>query len=581
MRQSRLPGALVSISASLAVVIAATMVRGGPAQAQTTDRPVLFRLGGTGIDYTKDVTVAPDGTIVAAGYFAGTVDFDPGPGITNLRASGVVDNFLAQYGPAGDLRWAFGSGGAGADIPHTVRLGPAGNVYVAGYFSGTADFDPGSGTANRTSAGERDVYVASYDSAGRYRWAATLGGPGTDEGFDLAVSADGAVVATGIFTGTVNLAGGTGSRRVTSAGGEDAFLVAYDPQGAFRWGLTVGGPGADHGHAVRFGPDGQVYLAGFFSGRADFDPNSPAGTATATGGWDAFLARYDGAGRFDWVRPIGGRGNDQVRPGGMEVHDGQVYLTGDFAGMTDFDPGPGAADLTSRGLGDIFIAAYSGAGDYRWAIGMGGPMLDAGHRLVVDEMGDIYVTGWFQGKVDFDPGNAIHDVTSQGMGGASDIFVARYDGNGRFAWANGFGAPVSGADNNSLGGGLGRDAHGGLVVGGRFFGSVDFDPGPSSATLASAGASDAWLVKYDTVGQLWRGAPPAPDTPTSPPPTTTDGPPTVTASPPAPSPTTAPPTVTVAPTVPTTALPTRAPEPTRVLLPMLLRGERLGDSARR
>ncbi len=362
MGNRALPITVAGVGAGLSMLLATMATGRGPVLAQGIDQPVLFRLGATGIDYTKDVTVAPDGTIVAAGYFAGTVDFDPGPGTTSLRASGVVDNFVAQYNAAGQLRWAFGSGGAGADIPHTVRLDPAGNVYVAGYFSGTSDFDPGPGTATRTSAGERDVYVASYDPAGRHRWTATFGGPGTDEAFDLGVAPDGAVVATGIFTGTVDLDGGPGTHRVTSAGGEDAFLVAYEPGGDFRWGLTAGGPGADHGHAVRFGPDGQVYLAGFFGGRADFDPGSSAGMATATGGWDAFLARYDEAGRFEWVRPFGILGNDQVRPGGMELRDGTVFLTGDFAQAADvsrsaapgMDPRPaagGGVGLRLRGRG--------------------------------------------------------------------------------------------------------------------------------------------------------------------------------------------------------------------------------------
>jgi hypothetical protein len=524
------------------------------AQEAAPVAPVVFRLGEAGMDYGKDMTTDPWGNLVVAGYFAGTVDFDPGEGQAAHTASGIVDTFVAKYDPRGRHLWSIGAGGAAADIPHTVRTDAAGNVIVAGYFSGASDFDPGPGTARLISNGSRDAYVAKYGADGDFRWAVGIGGSGDDEAFDVGLGAAGEVYATGIFTGTVDLDPGSDTRAATSAGEEDIWLLALDADGATRWVGAIGGPGSDHGHAVR-ASEGQVYVAGFFSDEVDFDPGPGRATQTSRGGWDVFLACYTTGGALVWSTSVGGPGADQVRPGGMELAaDGGTVLGGDFAGTVDFDPGRATSDLTSAGAGDIFVAAYGADGSYRQVLGVGGPQGDAAHRLALDPKGNVYVTGWFRGTADFDPTGGRTTVTAESTGGASDIFLASYDPLGQLRWVDGFGAPVTGAENNALGGGIGLDAAAeALSLTGRFYGTVDFDPGSTERELASAGSSDAFVAKLRLEdGSLWNPA----TTPTaSVTPTRTPAPPTPTHLPATATPTQRPrpPTPTAAATLSPTA----------------------------
>src|SRR3990170_2655498 len=97
----------------------------------------------------------------------------------------------------GDLVWARQLGGIGSDDGFGVAVDGSGAVYVTGRFNGTADFDPGGGTLNLTSAGAADVFVWKLDAAGGLVWARQLGGTDNDYGSGITVDGSGTVYVTG------------------------------------------------------------------------------------------------------------------------------------------------------------------------------------------------------------------------------------------------------------------------------------------------------------------------------------------------------------------------------------------------
>ena len=118
------------------------------------------QLGGTGSDFGNSITLDSSGNVYTTGTFAGTVDFDPGIGTSNLASAGSGDIFISKLDASGSFVWAKQLGGTGFDVGNSITLDSSGNVYTTGYFLGTADFDPGAGTANLTSAGSGDIFIS-------------------------------------------------------------------------------------------------------------------------------------------------------------------------------------------------------------------------------------------------------------------------------------------------------------------------------------------------------------------------------------------------------------------------------------
>ena len=163
------------------------------------------QFGGTGFDSSYSITLDAAGNIYTCGAFAQTADFNPGAGIFNLTAVGVFDVFISKLDLDGNFIWAKQSGGVNSDRGYGITVDINNNVYTTGYFGGTADFDPGTGTFNLTSAGLSDVFVSKLDANGNFLWAKQFGGAATEIGSAIAVDAAGNVYITGQFSGTTDL----------------------------------------------------------------------------------------------------------------------------------------------------------------------------------------------------------------------------------------------------------------------------------------------------------------------------------------------------------------------------------------
>jgi hypothetical protein len=96
-------------------------------------------------------------------------------------------------------KWAKNLGGVSSDIAYSVTVDASGNVYTTGYFQGTSDFDPGSGTANLTAVGGQDIFVSKFDASGNFVWAKSMGGTSDEIGYYITVDASGNVYTTGYF----------------------------------------------------------------------------------------------------------------------------------------------------------------------------------------------------------------------------------------------------------------------------------------------------------------------------------------------------------------------------------------------
>lgn len=176
-------------------------------------------MGGTLYDHGYGIALDGLGNVYTTGHFKDTCDFDPGVGTFDLISAGLDDIFISKLDILGNFVWAKQIGESSTDVGTSIVVDDSGNVYSAGYFYGVADFDPGSGTTNLTSAGAYDEFVLKLNTSGNFIWAKNMGGMATDIAKSIAVDVAGNVYTTGQFQGTADFDPNSGILNLTSAGG--------------------------------------------------------------------------------------------------------------------------------------------------------------------------------------------------------------------------------------------------------------------------------------------------------------------------------------------------------------------------
>jgi hypothetical protein len=299
------------------------------------------------------------GNVYTTGYFNSATDFDPGANTVTLTPAGTFDIFISKLDASGNFIWVKQFGGAAAtNAGRFITADAAGNVYVTGYFSGTTDFDPGANTANLTSAGLYDIFIAKLDVSGNFVWAKQFGGTADDYGLSMAVDAHGSLFATGFFYGTVDFDPGINTVNLTSTGQDDIFISKFDASGNFIWVKQIGSTSYDEAKYITMDASSNLYITGSFGGTVDFDPGANTTSMSSAGGDDVFICKLDTVGNFIWARQLGGTLNDYATSIKVDAAY-TIYTAGFFQGTCDFDPSTNTANLISAGGADAFVHKMS------------------------------------------------------------------------------------------------------------------------------------------------------------------------------------------------------------------------------
>lgn len=390
-------------------------------------------VGGTGLEDDATVAVDAAGNVYFSGHFSGTADFDPGPGSLLFTSSGINDIFVQKLSPAGNLIWAHQTGGISSDKARDIHVDAFGNVYVAGFFWATADFDPSVVVVNATSVGGGDAFIQKLDANGNLIWVRTMGGPSGEEVIALDTDPAGNVYAFGTFQGTADLDPTLGVQNFSAAGITELFVQKLDGNGNFLWARAFGGSsGFDYARGLAVDLAGNVYTTGGFEGTGDFDPTAGTFNLSSTGSTDIFLQKLGTNGNFLWANAMGSVGIENIVDVGVDGA-GNVYQAGTFALTVDFDPSAATASLTASGPFDLFLRKLDGNGNFDYALQIGGTNRELGHALHVQASGTLHLTGAFRSTVDFDPGG---NVANRSSNGDYDAFVLKLSQGGGLAIAS-------------------------------------------------------------------------------------------------------------------------------------------------
>ncbi|HZG01336.1 MAG TPA: SBBP repeat-containing protein, partial [Chitinophagales bacterium] len=393
------------------------------------------------------------------------------------------------------------------DVGKAIAVDASGNIYTTGYFTATGDFDPGAGVFNLTAEGtsptSRDIFISKVDPAGNFIWAKRIGGiAGPDIANGMCIDNSDNLYLTGYFQGTVDFDPGTGVFNVDAVGTEDIFVCKLDSSGNLVWVKTMGGVGTtgndiSHGNAIAIDSSANVYVTGYFGSTVDFDPNGGVFNLTSSSAQNVFISKLNSDGDFIWARQIEGAGYGNGNDIALDAA-GNVYTTGNFYGIADFNPGTSVSNLNGGAYWDVFISKLDASGNYVWARQFtGATSNDFGFSIDVDAVGNVYTTGRFAATVDFNPGGSTYDLTASGT---NDIFVSKLNAAGNFSWARQLGG-------TSIDGGnaIAVDSVS-VYTTGYFSNTADFDPGPGTFDLTGGTASDIFLTKWDSAANfVWAG----------------------------------------------------------------------------
>ena len=305
-------------------------------------------------------------------------------------------------------------------------------------------------------------------------WVISGGGANSDIGFAVAADSAGNAVLVGRVADVAALAGAA----LAPLGDLDAAVAKFNSDGQLAWVRRPGGIDRDSAQGVAVDGNGNTLVTGFFRGTGSFGD----ATVDSAGHRDVFVAKYNPAGAPIWFRRAGGPLIDEGR-GIATDSGGNVFVTGGFQGEATFaDNLTVAAEKGSH----AFIAKYDAGGTPLWVRQAGGDRHTWGNATTTDKAGNVLISGAFAR-------NARFDDTALRSAGDLDIFVAKYDPNGKLLWAK-----AAGGRGRDMAYSVTTDAADNVLVAGRFSRIARFD----DVELKSVGEDDAFVAKFAPDGTL-------------------------------------------------------------------------------
>lgn len=272
--------------------------------------------------------VAANGECYFAGHFTGSVSVEG----NTLNSTGNEDILIGKLNNNGSLAWLKRAGGIGTDKANTIAVDNAGDVYIAGSFSGNAYFD----TTPVNAIDGEDFYVVKYRSDGLFLWLRNGGGAGIDSGMKIELSSTGQPIILG--SASSNSLTFYPNFVLSPPVSPGNFLIRYDAvSGNITWAKAV-----ENAADFKVSPQDEIYTwQNIAVGMAD--PGNSKGYHT-------ILTKYLSDGTFGY-RQING-GVLQNLAFGTNKH---FFFIGNYSDTIQV----GASTLTSTdNQGDMFISHW-------------------------------------------------------------------------------------------------------------------------------------------------------------------------------------------------------------------------------
>jgi len=466
--------------------------------AVSTERPINLLVDSdnnvyiSGI-YTRDVTL----------YNSDTSSF------TTLIKSGSIflpDIFIAKYDTDGYGVWATRIAGGDNDFPVNLLLDSSNNVYVSGYYASDVTIynRDTSSFITLKNDGDIDTFIAKYNSNGFGVLTNKISGTGTDRPVNLLVDSTNNVYISGYYTANLTLYNSFVSKMITNAGGSDIYISNYNNNsGIINWITTISSTGSDIPVNLLVDSTNNVYISGTYTANVTlYNSNSTIFTTlTNAGSNDIFIAKYNSNGIGQWATRIAGTGTDQPVNFLLDSTN-NVYISGYYnANITLYNRTDTTTSsfrtLTIAGGNDIFIAKYNSDGFGVWTTRIVDISNNQPIKLLVDTINNVYISGYYSANLTLYNSDT-STFTTLTNAGSYDIFVAKYNSDGRGVWATRIAGTDSDQPVNLL-----LDSTNNVYISGIYSSSILKLYNSDSTTfniLLNVGGNDSFIAKYNTNG---------------------------------------------------------------------------------
>ena len=239
--------------------------------------------GSTVSDYGYCIKEDHNGDLIITGGIDHLCVFDT----MTINSSGQKDIFASKLDTAGNIQWINTIGGKGDDRARSLAIDIENNIYLAGSFRDTVDFNTPSNNIQIANSNSHDVFVLKINTNGTPMWVNTFGGKEWDQAQSIGIDENDNLYTVGKFKDTIVVNNNT----IVSNGLSDIFIYQIDSDGNINWFETIGGVLDDVGWYVDVNYC-NIMVTGYFQDTVDFNYNTSQNNTMVCGsGTDVYILK--------------------------------------------------------------------------------------------------------------------------------------------------------------------------------------------------------------------------------------------------------------------------------------------------
>jgi|GEM_PF-2921328 len=402
---------------------------------QTPSLELLWANGTGNLDHDNASILETDmlGNIYIGGTFSREVDFDFGPSVNSLSTvysnyygRYITSNYLAKYNEDGEFIWVVSFDEAEKVRFDDMKISNSGNIVLTGRFAGDVDFDPGPGEHIEyagSNNGNRN-FVLQLNLDGEFQWVkkqkrlAQNWGINSARAIDaLEIDDNNSIYIASGFVGTVEVQTVPELIQIASENSQDVFVLKYSEQGNLLWSKVYGGLGSQSISDIEFDNEDNLMISGVYSYVINFELQSTDHVYSNNNYFNGYVVKFDSSGNFLWstsfleMSSIEGIALDEAN---------NIYITGEFDDELN--------NIISNGSSDIYVLKINKFGNLQWMRTFGGWSSENCTEILLNSVGNVFVSGSFNSSVDFDPSSSVFELNSD----ISHGFISVFNRNGDF-----------------------------------------------------------------------------------------------------------------------------------------------------